>query len=360
MAAPTTPIDREILKQKQEIIGGYATGLLQAGVVWLGIELGLFRALSDGQPRTASHLADELGMSERVVLEWLRSAATGGLVEYEGEDAFRLGPEVASLLVDDKNLASLIWPFMHLPSRVALWPHVRDSFQTGIGYGWDMRGQEGIEWMEAGFRNWYEQVLVQRALPAVEGLVPRLQQGIRAADVGCGAGVALVEMARAFPKSEFHGYDSSRNAIARARENATAAGLTNVTFHVVPEELLPEDASLGLVTTFDCMHDMTRPHEVARAIRASLAGDGVWFIADIDGRATFEENLVDNPLSARFYANSLFGCLQSALSEPGGAGYGTLGLPEPAMRELATEAGFTRFQRVDLPSPINAYYEVRP
>ncbi|MEX1104045.1 MAG: class I SAM-dependent methyltransferase, partial [Dehalococcoidia bacterium] len=282
------------------------------------------------------------------------------LLDYEGDDAFRLGPEVASLLADERNIASLIWPFMHLPSRVALWPHVKDSFATGIGYGWDMRGQEGIEWMEAGFRNWYEQVLVQRALPAIDGLVPRLEQGMRAADVGCGAGIALVEMGRAFPNSQFHGYDSSRNAIARARENAAAAELANVSFRVVPDELLPDDHSLGLVTTFDCMHDMTRPHDVARAIRAALADDGVWFIADIDGRASFEENLADNPLSARFYANSLFGCLQSALSEPGGAGYGTLGLPEPTMRDLVLGAGFTSFQRVDLPSPINAYYEARP
>jgi SAM-dependent methyltransferase len=358
MTAPARTIDRDLLKEKQQIIGAYGTGLLQAGVVWLGVDLGLFRALDASGPRTAASLASELGMSERVVLEWLRAAASGGLVDYDGADTFSLGPEVASLLVDEDNLANLIWPFMHLPSRVALWPHVRDSFSTGIGYGWDMRGEEGIEWMEAGFRNWYEQVLVQRAIPAIDGLVARLERGIRAADVGCGAGIALFEMGRAFPNSRFHGYDSSRNAIARARQNAAA--LPNVSFHVVPDELLPADHSLGLVTTFDCMHDMTRPHEVARAIRDALADDGVWFIADIDGRDTFEENLADNPLSARFYANSLFGCLQSALSEPGGAGYGTLGLPEAAMRELARDAGFAHFRRVDLPSPINAYYEARP
>jgi 2-polyprenyl-3-methyl-5-hydroxy-6-metoxy-1,4-benzoquinol methylase len=360
MTTSKASIDREILKEKQQIIGSYATGMLQSGVIWLGVDLGLFRALSDGEPRTAGQLAGELELSERVALEWLRAAAAGGLLEYAGDDAFRLGPEVASLLADEKNIASLIWPFMHLPSRVALWPHVRESFATGVGYGWDMRGREGIEWMEAGFRNWYEQVLVQRALPAIDGLVPALERGMVAADVGCGAGVACVEMARAFPRSEIHGYDTSRNAIARARHNATEAALSNVAFHVVPDELLPDDHSLGLVTTFDCMHDMTRPHDVAQAIRAAIADDGVWFIADIDGRDTFDANLADNPLSARFYANSLFGCLQSALSEPDGAGYGTLGLPEGAMRELATWAGFSRFRRVDLPSPINAFYEARP
>jgi 2-polyprenyl-3-methyl-5-hydroxy-6-metoxy-1,4-benzoquinol methylase len=190
--------------------------------------------------------------------------------------------------------------------------------------------------------------------------VPKLEAGIKVADLGCGAGIALIEMARAFPNSEFHGYDLSRNAIARARENGAAAGLANLTFHQVPDELLPEDGSFGLITTFDCMHDMTRPHETAKAIRASLADDGHWFIADIRSFPTFDENLAANPQSARFYAVSVFGCLQSAMSEPGGAGYGTYGLPEPAMRQLAVGAGFTRFRTVELPSPVNAYYEARP
>jgi hypothetical protein len=59
------------------------------------------------------------------------------------------------------------------------------------------------------------------------------------------------------------------------------------------------------------------------------------------------------------YAMSVLGCMSSALSEPDGAGLGTLGLPEPAMRELASAAGFTRFRRLDLPHPTNAYYEAR-
>jgi hypothetical protein len=52
--------------------------------------------------------------------------------------------------------------------------------------------------------------------------------------------------------------------------------------------------------------------------------------------------------------------MSSALSEPGGAGLGTLGFPEPVARKMVTEAGFTRFQSHDFNNPINAYYEVRP
>ena len=355
----TSPaIDPARFREKQSLIAGYMTGMLQSGIVYLGIELGLFSAMHGGTPATAEELAGRLGLSPRFVLEWLRAATAGHVIEYAGDDQFFASPEVDRLLAEEKDLASLQSFFVELPARLRLWAEVPDAFRTGIGFDWDSRGSEAIEWMEAGFRNWYEQVLIQRALPALDGLVERLSDGISVADVGCGAGIALLQMARAFPKSRFHGYDSSANAIARAKQNG--AGIPNLSFHHVPEELLPADHTLTLVTTFDCMHDMTRPLEVARAIRAALREDGHWFIADIRSFPTFDENLASNPQSARMYATSVFGCLQSGMSEPGGAGLGTFGLPEPRMRELATSAGFTRFRKVELDSPVNAYYEARP
>ena len=86
---------------------------------------------------------------------------------------------------------------------------------------------------------------------------------------------------------------------------------------------------------------------------------GVWFIADINAAPTFEEQLT-SAQTPMLYAMSVLSCMSSSLSEPGGAGLGTLGLPEPAMRTLVEAAGFTRFRRVDLPHPINAFYEARP
>jgi SAM-dependent methyltransferase len=353
------PVNAEELRRKQQLVGGYWTGALQSGAIWLGLELGLFRALAGGQAATAAQLAERLGFNERFVLEWLRSAAAGGLLDYLGDDAFAMGPETEALFADDENLLSVQGLFMGFPERVRAWASAPQSFRSGIGFSWDDRGPEAARLMEIAFRNWYRQVLVPRALPAMDGLVLRLQAGARVADVGCGTGIALIEMAKAFPMSRFDGYDSSANAVARARENLQAAALENLELHLVPSERLPDDGSLTLVTTFDCMHDLTRPAEVASAIRAALSADGYWFIADIDSLPTFEENLASNPASVRFYPTSLFGCLQTGMSEPGGAGLGTFGLPEPAMRELALDAGFTRFRRVDLPSPVNAFYEAR-
>ncbi|MGH7818515.1 MAG: class I SAM-dependent methyltransferase, partial [Candidatus Binatia bacterium] len=235
-----------------------------------------------------------------------------------------------------------------------------EAFRTGVGLSYDAAGPEGAQGVERLLAPWFRTMLVPRALPALDGVVPKLEKGARVADVGCGAGVALIELSKAYPRSEYHGYDVSRHAIERAHRNAAEAGVRNVTFHDAGGERLPADERFDLVTTFDCLHDMTAPGAVVRAIRRAIRPDGTWLIADINARPTFEQNLEKNPLCAMMYGFSVMTCMSSALSEPGGAGLGTLGLSEELARRMTSEAGFTRFRRHDFDNPVNAYYEVRP
>ena len=123
---------------------------------------------------------------------------------------------------------------------------------------------------------WFRTMLVPIALPRLDGVVAKLEAGAKVADIGCGTGVALIEMAKAYPRSQFHGYDISVHALAHAAVNRREAGLSNVTFHDARRDPLPEDASFDLVTTFDCLHDMTHPADVMRAVRKSLKPDGTW------------------------------------------------------------------------------------
>lgn len=160
--------------------------------------------------------------------------------------------------------------------------------------------------------------------------------------------------------AELHGWEISQHALARAEENQRAAGLANVAFHDARLEPLPADGDFDLVTSFDCLHDMTHPETMMRAIRRAIAPDGTWLIADIKSKPTFEENLEKNPMCAMMYGFSVLSCMSSALSEPGGAGLGTLGFTEELARRMTAEAGFTRFTARDFDNPINAYYEVRP
>lgn len=100
--------------------------------------------------------------------------------------------------------------------------------------------------------------LVQDVLPALEGVEAKLREGAKVADVGCG-GMALEVMARAFPQSEFHGFDNSRVALRLA--HVRAAELDNPSIHDTTHARLEEDGSYDLITTFDCIHDMTHPTE---------------------------------------------------------------------------------------------------
>ena len=53
-------------------------------------------------------------------------------------------------------------------------------------------------------------------------------------------------------------------------------------------------------------------------------------------------------------------CMASAMSEPDGAGLGTLGLPPEVLEEYCTDAGFESFTVHDFNDPANLYYEIRP
>ena len=112
--------------------------------------------------------------------------------------------------------------------------------------------------------------------------------------------------------------------------------------------------------TFDCIHDMAHPQDVIAAIRQSLRPDGTWLLVDIKALDTFEENARKNPMASLMYGISVLSCMSSALSEPGGAGLGTLGLSESTARSMAAAAGFTRFRRLDIDHSVNAFYEIRP
>jgi 2-polyprenyl-3-methyl-5-hydroxy-6-metoxy-1,4-benzoquinol methylase len=177
--------------------------------------------------------------------------------------------------------------------------------------------------------------------------------------VGCGAGVALLALAEAFPRSQFQGFDVSRHAIERARFKAEEAGLGNLEFRVADAESIPTSPPFDLILTFDCIHDMPHPAEAIAAIREAVAPCGVWIIKDIRSGPEWSQNL-RNPLLAMMYSTSVATCMSSAMSEPGGAGLGTLGFNPTIAERMCRDAGFTTFVTHDFDDPANLYYEVRP
>jgi len=336
------------------------SGAVTAGMIHLGDRLGLYTALADADlPLSAGELADRTGLDERWVLEWASNQAAARLVVVD-DDRFTLSPEGVSVLATPDGEAYGMGMFHRFPSTMAALEEMPDSFRTGLGHDYDSHGAEGAVGIERSFEPWNRHHLIPTVLPTLDGMVERLDGGVSVADVGCGAGGAVLMMADRFPHSRFTGYDISRHALDRAEARADETGAGNARFVDPRDEAMASDHSVDFVTTFDCIHDMTDPQGVMHAIRAAISDDGTWLLVDIKGRDTLAENLEKNPMAALMYGISVLACMSSALSAPGGAGLGTLGLPESKAREMSERAGFTRFRRLDVDHAINAFYEIRP
>ena len=360
MAEMAPTVDIEKAKKTAEQVFGLLGGALVSAMIYLGDRLGLYQALNGAGAVTSEELARKTGLHERWIREWLHGQAAANLVDYKGEGRFALSPETAVVLADESSPLFLGGAFCAIPQQMAVLNLLPESFKSGVGLTYDQMGPEVNRGVERLLAPWFRTQLVPSALPKLDGVVAKLHAGAKVADIGCGSGVALIEMAKAYPRSQFHGYDIAKIPLARAAENAKSAGVKNVILHDAGADPLAGDASYDFITTFDCLHDMTRPDLVMKAIRKAIKPDGTWLIADVHGMPTFEQNLKENPLAPFLYGISVICCMSSALSEPGGLGLGTLGLPEPVARKMTAEAGFTRFTTRDFENPINAYYEVRP
>lgn len=357
----TDVVDPDKLKMYSFHLFTKLEGAVTAGMVHLGDQLGLYRAMREaGRPLTTAELAAATGTIERWVREWAFNQAAAKMIEAHPDGTFSLSPEAAVVLADHDHPAFGMGMFHRLPQTMNALVHVRDSFRTGVGHDYDSHGPEGAVGIERSFEPWNKAFLVPVVLPALDDVVPKLEAGAKVADVGCGAGSAVMLMAETYPNSEFTGYDISQFALARARAKLDHSGLTNAAFHDPRNQALPGDHSLDLVCTFDCIHDMAHPQAVIEAIHASLKPDGTWLLVDIKALDTFEENARKNPMASLMYGISVLSCMSSALSEPGGLGLGTLGLSENTAREMAGDAGFTRFRRLPVDHSVNAFYEVRP
>jgi 2-polyprenyl-3-methyl-5-hydroxy-6-metoxy-1,4-benzoquinol methylase len=336
-------------------------GAVTSGMIHLGDALGLYATLKNaGEPLSSSQLAARAGLNERWVREWAYNQASAHIIDCDADERFSLSDEAAAVLATPDHPAFGMGMFHRLPQTMESLRAMPESFRTGLGHDYDSHGPDGAIGIERSFEPWNRTFLIPTVLPTLDGITGRLEAGIVVADVGCGAGGALLLMAQHYPDSTFHGYDISAYALARAEEKRTEAGVDNVTFHNARNEPLPSDHSSGLITTFDCIPDMTQPLDMMGALRHAIAPDGAWLLVDIKAQDTFELNAAKNPMASLMYGISVLSCMSSALSEPEGAGLGTLGLPARKAEEMALAAGFTRFRRLDVDHAVNAFYEIRP
>jgi SAM-dependent methyltransferase len=330
---------------------------LNTALVVMGDRLGLYRALAGAGPLTPAELAQRTGTAERYVREWLNAQAAGGYVDYDPDSSrYSLPAEHAAALTDESSPAYLPGFFQVAFGSVLDSARITEAVKTGEGVGWHQHNQEVFDGVERFFRTMYNAHLIAEWLPALDGVVDKLQRGATVADVGCGHGASTILMAQAFPASTFVGSDYHEGSIATARQRAAEAGLSDrVRFEIAPASSYA-GTGYDLVTTFDCLHDMGDPVGAARHVRQSMAADGTWMIVEPAAGDRVEDNC--NPVGRAFYGFSTLLCTPASLSQEVGLALGAQA-GEAAIRDVVTRAGLTRFRRAS-ETPFNAVFEARP
>lgn len=357
MAAVEEQVDAQKLEQFVFRAVEEVGATLNCAQVVMGDKLGLYRALADGEGLTSEELASRAGVAERYVREWLNAQAAGGYVEYEPErGAYRLPPEQAVALTDESSPAFLPGFFQLALGTAIDSPRITEAARGGEGVGWHEHNHDVFDGCERFFRPGYNASLIPAWLPALDGVVAKLEAGAKVADVGCGHGSSTILMAEAFPSSTFIGSDYHSGSIETARGRAESAGLAGRVRFETADSTTEQGEGYDLVTMFDCLHDMGDPVGAAAQVRRMLAPDGTWMIVEPMAGDRIEDNL--NPVGRAFYGFSTFLCTPASLSQDVGLALGAQA-GEAKIGEVVAEGGFTRFRRA-AETPFNLVFEARP
>jgi 2-polyprenyl-3-methyl-5-hydroxy-6-metoxy-1,4-benzoquinol methylase len=357
MNAAALKIDEDKLNKFMEQALGELGAAMNVALVIIGDRLGLYKAMAGAGAMTSAELAKKTGADERYIREWLSAQAAGGFVKYQAKDkTFSLPDEQAMALAVDNSPCFLPGAYQVISSVIRDEPTLRDAFKTGKGVGWHQHCSDLFEGTERFFRPGYAAHLVSEWIPSLEGVKSRLEKGGKVADVGCGHGASTLLMAKAFPKSEFIGFDYHEPSIRWANNEAKKEGLADrVKFEVAKAKEFPGN-NYTLVTSFDCLHDMGDPAGAATHVRKSLANDGAWMIVEPFAGDQLEENL--NPIGRMYYGASTMICTPASRDQEVGLALGAQA-GEARLRGVVMSGGFSQFRRATQ-TPFNFVFEAKP
>jgi 2-polyprenyl-3-methyl-5-hydroxy-6-metoxy-1,4-benzoquinol methylase len=361
MGDPTseTRCDMPIDETKLNDFLGKAVGDLGAAIsatlMLVGDRLGLYRELANGA-LTPGELARRTGTNERYVREWLGNQGAGGYVQFDPSSGeWSLSDEQALCLTDPNGPVDLPGAYNIVEATFHALGHTLENFKSGDGMEWGEHHPCLFEGTERFFRAGYNTHLIGSWLPALDGVVDKLQSGAKVADVGCGHGASTILMATSYPDSEFVGYDYHAESIDVAREKAKAAGASNARFEVA-DAVGYQDKGFDLIAFFDCLHDMGDPVSVSKHARQAINDDGTAMIVEPFANDQVQDNL--NPVGRVMYGASTQICVPVSLARNGPALGAQAG--EARLREVVVDGGgFSRFRRAT-ETPFNLILEARP
>jgi SAM-dependent methyltransferase len=335
-------------------------GDLSAGyggvMVSIGNRLGLYKAMAGAGPLSSRELASRSGCAERYVREWLGSQVAGGYVAYHAvSDTYELTPEQAFVLANQESPVFIPNGWATVASMWADEEKALQAFRTGKGVAWGDHDGRLYCGVAAFYRNAYRASLVSEWLPALDGVVEKLKAGAVVADIGCGHGHSTTLMAKAFPASQFRGFDTHPASVAEAERLAAEAGVSDrASFATARADAYP-GTGYDLICFFDCLHDMGDPVAAAAHAANALARDGVVMLVEPFANDRVEDNI--SPVGRLYYAASTTICCAHAIADGGRMVLGAQA-GEARLADVFRKAGFTRFRRA-AETPFNLILEAR-
>ena len=364
--AATTAATEAETEAAGELMGrmfGAALGAAELFTIYLGDVHGIYRAIDESGPITASELAERTGLDHRYLVEWLQSQAISGLLTIDGTDVwtdkFDLAPGVRTALLEPTSpvyaggLAAIV------PATGRAFPQLVDAFKTGAGVPYAAYGEEAVAAQELLNRPAYVNSLASEWIPNVPGLHDLLTKGARVADLGTGAGWSAIELAKAYPAVRVDGYDNDEDSISRARRNAAEQGVADrVGFEVRDiSEVVADGTQYDLVTFFECVHDFAHPVEALTAARTALAPGGRVLV--MDERADEVLSAPGDEVQRFLAAASTIWCTPQGRVDEDSDVVGAIMRPHQ-LRHLADHAGFSKVDVLPIDHPFWRFYQLTP
>jgi SAM-dependent methyltransferase len=329
-------------------------GAAMIASVIVGEEVGFYRAMADGAPVTADELASRTGCNRRLTQEWLNAQAASGYVEH-ADGRFRLPPEQAMAFANEDSPVYVAGGMTVLASMFLDKEKIVQAIRGDGALAWGDHHPCMFSGTERFFRPGYRANLVETWLPALDGVVAKLKQEAKVADVGCGHGASTVLMAQAYPNSRFFGFDAHGASIETAKQRALEGGVASQIVFAEATAKNYQERDFDLICFFDCLHDMGDPVGATRHAYQALKPEGTVLLVEPFANDRLEENL--NPIGRMFYAASMFVCTPNSLSQEVGLALGAQA-GEHRLRDVLTDAGFNHFRRA-AETPFNLIFEAR-
>jgi ubiquinone/menaquinone biosynthesis C-methylase UbiE len=351
-------MDKQRVKAFADKVFADMAGAMTAGLGFVGVKTGLFRTLAGKGSLTLEEVIAATELQPRYVEEWLKGMVCAGYLEYEpGAATYRLPDEHAFLLASEGSDHFMGGLFCMAPVLLRVAPRVAVAFEKGGGVPFEDFDADGVEALDLINRGQYEQRFAGHWLKSLPEIVERLEAGGRVLDVGCGVGRVPLTLARAFPRATIVGLDPDQESVRQANAAADAEGLRGrVRFLARSTGEIASEEKFDLITACDCIHDFAAPVRTLKEIRGLLKADGVFLVIEPKAADRLEDNR--NSIGTMYYGFSVFHCVTQSLAQ-GGPGLGTCMGPARA-KALLQEAGFTRFDILDIKSQVLAFYAVRP